>query len=241
MVEPRAPGYGQADLEVDTAISATDPFDPGYRLLRHIFDRAEIAALAPVLAGIPSSAAGKRWAGRELAALLRLPAMQTISRKLAELLPGMAILRAVAFRKDADANWFVPAHQDRSIPAPSIALPPGFDHVTRKADGFQAEAPVELLARMRTFRIFVDRATVDDGPLEVLAGSHRRGRIEQVEIPAVRGDWLPLIGEAGDIVVLSPLLLHRSRRAAEPSGRRVLQIETIPAEIAAALRLGAVA
>ncbi len=117
---------------------------------------------------------------------------------------------------------------DRSIPVPSIALPPGFDHVTRKADGFQAEAPVELLARMRTFRIFVDRATVDDGPLEVIPGSHRRGRIEQVEIPAVRGDWSPLIGEAGDIVVLSPLLLHRSRRAAEPSGRRVLQIETIP-------------
>ena len=187
MGEPRSARQRKADLEVGAAISATDPFDPGYRLLRRAFDRAEIAALTPVLARIPSSAAGRRWAGRDLAALLQMPPMQPVARKLAELLPDMAIIHAVAFRKDADANWFVPAHQDRSIPVPSVALPPGFEHVTRKPDGWQAEAPVELLARMRNCRIFVDRATINDGPLEVLAGSHRRGRIEQAEIPTITG------------------------------------------------------
>ena len=237
MGEPRSARQRKADLEVGAAISATDPFDPGYRLLRRAFDRAEIAALTPVLARIPSSAAGRRWAGRDLAALLQMPPMQPVARKLAELLPDMAIIRAVAFRKDADANWFVPAHQDRSIPVSSVALPPGFEHVTRKPDGWQAEAPVELLARMRNCRIFVDRATIDDGPLEVLAGSHRRGRIEQAEIPTIRGDWVPLVGDAGDAVILSPLLLHRSRRATDPSGRRVLQLELIPAELAEALAL----
>jgi hypothetical protein len=230
------------EVAAAVAISATDSFDPGFRLQRRVFDRAEIAALTPILARIPSNAAGQRWAGRELATLLRLPPMQPIRRRLAELVPDMAILRAVAFRKDADANWFVPPHQDRSIPVPAMALPPGFDHVTRKADGFQAEAPIELLRRMRNVRIFVDRATIDDGPLEVIPGSHHRGRIEQAEIPAITGNgtWMPLIGEAGDVVVLSPLLLHRSRRAAEPSGRQVLQIETIPADIAAALQLDAI-
>lgn len=228
-------------MKADGAISATDPFDPGYRFLRRAFERVEIAALTPVLAGIPSSAAGQRWAGRELAALLRVPAMLPILRKLGEMLPGMAVLRAVAFRKDADANWFVPAHQDRSIPVPSPALPPGFDNLTRKADGWQAEAPAALLGAMRNCRIFVDRATVDDGPLEVIPSSHRRGRVEQAEIPAVVGQktWLPLTGDAGDVMVLSPLLLHRSRRATEPSGRRVLQLELIPSELAEALRLTA--
>jgi hypothetical protein len=239
VVEPRSPRQWEADLEV--AISATDPFDPGYRFMRRAFEHDEIAALTPILAGIPSSAAGKRWAGRELAALMQLPAMQPILRKLAELLPEMAVLRAVAFRKDADANWFVPAHQDRSIAVSSPALPPGFGNLTRKADGWQAEAPAEILAQMRNFRIFVDRATVDDGPLEVIPGSHRRGRIEQAEIAAALGQktWLPLTGEAGDAALLSPLLLHRSRRAAAPNGRRVLQLETVPAKMAAALRLGA--
>jgi len=221
------------------AISATDPFDPGYRFLRRVFERSEIAALGPILAGIPSSAAGKRWAGRELAALMQSPAMQPVRRKLGELLPEMAVLRAVAFRKDADANWFVPAHQDRSIPVPSPALLPGFDNLTRKEGGWQAEAPIELLAEMRNLRIFVDRATVDDGPLEVMPGTHRRGRIEQAEIPAILGQWLPMTGESGDAVILSPLLLHRSRRASEPSGRRVLQIECVPAELAEALKLDA--
>jgi ectoine hydroxylase-related dioxygenase (phytanoyl-CoA dioxygenase family) len=221
------------------AISATDPFDPGYRCLRRFFDRAETAALAPILSSIPSSAAGRRWAGRELAALLQSPAMRSITVKLSAALPGMAIIRAAAFRKDADANWFVPPHQDRSIPVPSAALPPGFDQVTRKDGGFQAEAPVELLRAMRNCRIFIDRATIEDGPLEVIPGSHRRGRIEQAEIPAAIGksSWMPITGEAGDLVVLSPLLLHRSRRATEPNGRRVLQLEYAPADIAEALRL----
>jgi hypothetical protein len=70
-----------------------------------------------------------------------------------------------------------------------------------------------------------------------MPGSQRRGRIEQVEIPSIRGDWLPLIGEVGDVVILSPLLLHRSRRAIEPNGRRLLQLECIPTGLAAALRL----
>jgi hypothetical protein len=226
-------------LEIAAANISTDPFDPGYRILGHVFDRAEIGALAPILAGMPSSAAGKRWAGSALAGLLQGAPMQSVMHKLGALLPDMAILRAVAFRKDADANWFVPPHQDRSIPVPSAALLPGFSNLTRKDGGWQAEAPVAVLQAMRNCRIFIDRATVDDGPLEVIAGSHRRGRIEQAEVPTITGRnaWHPLTGDTGDIVLLSPLLLHRSRRAAEPSGRRVLQIECIPSEIAGSLGL----
>jgi ectoine hydroxylase-related dioxygenase (phytanoyl-CoA dioxygenase family) len=91
---------------------------------------------------------------------------------------------------------------------------------------------------MRNCRIFDDRTTSEDGPLEIFPGSHRRGRIEQAEIPAAtaNGNWLPLTGACGDLMVLSPLLLHRSRRATTPSGRRVLQLECMPAEWAAALR-----
>jgi ectoine hydroxylase-related dioxygenase (phytanoyl-CoA dioxygenase family) len=230
-------------LEVTAQISASDPFDPGYRLLRQLLTNAEVAGLAPVLAGIPSNAAGKRWAGRELGALLGCAAMRPVLRCVADLLPGMKVLRAVAFRKDADANWFVPPHQDRSIPVSSPALLPGFSNPTRKDGGWQAEAPVALLAAMRNIRIFVDQATIDDGPLEVIPGSHRRGRIEQAEITAAIGHsiWLPLTGESGDAVILSPLLLHRSRRAAEPHGRRVLQLECVAAEIATAAGLPAAA
>src|SRR5262249_45449427 len=144
------------------------------------------------------------------------------------------VLRIVAFKKDAGANWFVPAHQDRSIPIPSATLPPGFSRATRKGDGWQAEAPIAVLQAMRNVRIFIDDATLDDGPLEVIPGSHRLGRIEQADIPEIvaRSSWHQLTGDAGDIVVLSPLLLHRSVRAARPRGRRVLQLECIATDIA---------
>jgi ectoine hydroxylase-related dioxygenase (phytanoyl-CoA dioxygenase family) len=227
-------------LEVAASLSQ-DLFDPGYRHLPHVFAREQIAGLNPILAAIPSHAAGRRWAGHDLAALLRNPAMQTVVQILDRALPEMAVIRAVAFRKDAEANWLVPPHQDRSIPVPSANLLPGFDNLTRKDGGWQAEAPEGVLQRMRNCRIFIDAATVDDGPLEVVPGSHRRGRILQSDIPAIvaRGQWHPIIGAAGDLVVLSPLLLHRSRRAAVPSGRRVLQLECLPVDLAAALHLDA--
>jgi len=218
-----------------------DPLDPGFQHHPQVFDRDEIAAVTSILTAIPSNSAGRRWAGTELSELLHAPAMQAVPQKLVTLLTGMAIIRIVAFRKDADANWFVPPHQDRSIPVPSAALLPGFSNLTRKDGGWQAEAPAELLRRMRNCRIFVDPATIDDGPLEVIPGSQRRGRIEQAEIADVtaRAAWQPIIGAAGDLVILAPLLLHRSRRAGGPSGRRVLQIECVPVEIAQALGLEA--
>ena len=41
-----------------------------------------------------------------------------------------------------------------------------------------------------------------------------------------------MTGNAGDVMLLSPLLIHRSRKALRPSGRRVLQLEFLP-EVAA--------
>jgi Phytanoyl-CoA dioxygenase (PhyH) len=233
MGEPGIAGRRQTGVEIAIAAISTGPFDPGYRRLPRVFDREEIAALGPVLAAIPSDAAGRRWAGPDLAALLQTAAMQTVLRKIDAITPGMAVLRAVAFRKDADANWFVPPHQDRSIPIPSAAAPPGFCNVTRKDGGWQGEAPIEILTTMLNCRIFVDPATETDGPLEVIPGSHCHGRIEQAEIPTIAGRsrWLPMTGDSGDTIILSPLLLHRSRRATEPNGRRVLQIECIPARV----------
>jgi ectoine hydroxylase-related dioxygenase (phytanoyl-CoA dioxygenase family) len=192
-----------------------------------------LSRLAEIAAGIPSDAGGRRWAGAELAALLADPGVDAVVRMVDALMPDAHVLRIVAFKKDPGANWFVPAHQDRSIPIPSSKLPPGFSRPTRKGDGWQAEAPIDVLQAMRNIRVFIDPATTDDGPLEVVPGTHRLGRIEQAAIPALADEskWHPLIGNAGDVAILSPLLLHRSRRATQPRGRRVLQIECVPQSI----------
>ena len=206
----------------------------GYARVQQVLADNEMSTLSSVLAEVPSNAGGKRWAGRDLASLLQSLPMHSLVREISALLPDSVVLRIVAFKKDAGANWFVPAHQDRSIPIPSATLPPGFSRATRKGDGWQAEAPIEVLQAMRNVRVFIDNATEDDGPLEVIPGSHRLGRIEQADIPGfgAGSDWHPLTGKAGEVAVLSPLLLHRSARAATPLGRRVLQLECIATEVA---------
>ncbi|HVY98216.1 MAG TPA: phytanoyl-CoA dioxygenase family protein [Dongiaceae bacterium] len=203
----------------------------GFAHLPGAIDAHVLAGLAEIATGIPSDAGGRRWAGVELARLLANPILDSLRRTL---LPEACVLRIVAFKKDAAANWFVPAHQDRSVPIPSAVPPPGFTRPTRKGNGWQAEAPIALLKSMRNVRIFIDPATQDDGPLEVAPGTHRLGRIEQSAIPAVAGEaeWHPLTGNAGDLVILSPLLLHRSSRARAPRGRRVLQLECVAGDVA---------
>lgn len=83
-------------------------------------------------------------------------------------------------------------------------------------------------------RIYLDEAEAEDGPPEVIPGSHRLGCIPKPEIFALAETsiWQVITGNAGDLMLLSPLLIHRSRKALRPSGRRVLQMEFLP-EVAA--------
>jgi hypothetical protein len=206
----------------------------GFARVPALIDSKILAGLAEIATSIPSHAGGRRWAAGELKKLLRHPAIARLTRAVDSLLSGTRVLRVVAFKKDEGANWFVPTHQDRSIPIPSADLPPDFSRATRKAGGWQAEAPIEVLQAMRNVRVFIDDATPEDGPLEVIPGSHRLGRIKQAEIPGIvaQSAWHPLTGKAGDVVVLSPLLLHRSVRAVTPLGRRVLQMECTTTDVA---------
>lgn len=226
-------------MEVVRSDPMRDFAELGFAHVPGRIDSDSLAGLAEIVTGVPSNAGGRRWAGAELRALLVSPAMACVSASVGPLLSAAHVLRIVAFKKDTGANWFVPAHQDRSIPIPSSDLPVGFSRPTRKGEGWQAEAPIEVLREMRNLRIFIDPATTDDGPLEVIPGTHRLGRIEQSAIPTLAdaSKWHPLTGNSGDIVLLSPLLLHRSRRAVQPRGRRVLQLECIPVAIAERHRL----
>jgi hypothetical protein len=205
----------------------------GFEYIAGGLDAQMLTGLAEIVGNVPSGAGGRRWAGDELAALLAGPVLSRLWQMIGPTVPDTRILRVVAFKKDEGANWFVPAHQDRSIPIPSSELPSGFSRPTQKGDGWQAEAPIRILEAMRNVRIFIDPATPEDGPLEVIPGTHRLGRIAQSAIPDLvdEAGWQALTGSVGAVVVLSPLLLHRSRRATQPRGRRVLQIECVPRSI----------
>lgn len=147
------------------------------------------------------------------------------------------LVRAVAFDKSPDANWFVPWHQDRTIAVRAKANAPGFWSWTRKDGIDHVEPPVAVLERMVTLRIHLDACCEDNGPLEVIPGSHRHGRLDKAAIATLleRAEGLLCLAVRGDILAMSPLTVHRSQRARRPGRRRVLHLDWAACDLPAPL------
>lgn len=148
------------------------------------------------------------------------------------------LVRIVAFNKSERANWFVPWHQDRSIAVRERRDSAGFSRWTIKDGVPHVEAPAELLKAMAALRIHIDDCGEDAGPLEVIPGTHREGPLDKAQIDALaatRPTRLCLAAR-GDILVMRPLLVHRSQRARTPLARRVLHLEYASHELPSELQ-----
>jgi len=89
------------------------------------------------------------------------------------------------------------------------------------------QPPVRVLEKMLTVRLHLDDCFEDNGPLQVLPGSHRLGLIDLESIARLRERLSPVsctVG-AGGVVLMQPLILHASPTASSPSHRRVIHIE----------------
>ncbi|HWA76294.1 MAG TPA: phytanoyl-CoA dioxygenase family protein [Polyangiaceae bacterium] len=128
---------------------------------------------------------------------------------------------ATFFDKHARANWAVPGHQDRII---AIAGTTKRKHRIR--DGITyAELDAETLAGLVALRVHFDATDGDTGALCVVPGSHRNGVLSNsqiLEVPLER--YVPCAAAAGDVLVLRPLLLHRSSPSRGDGQRRVLHV-----------------
>jgi ectoine hydroxylase-related dioxygenase (phytanoyl-CoA dioxygenase family) len=141
--------------------------------------------------------------------------------------PGAFAVRGLLFDKTPGANWSVPWHQDLTIAVRKRVEAPGFGPWTVKAGIPHVRPPVGVLERMITLRVHLDDCGSGHGPLRVLPGSHREGRLSA---EATRG-WLERVEAVdcllprGGVVMIRPLLLHASSAATEPRRRRVVHLE----------------
>jgi ectoine hydroxylase-related dioxygenase (phytanoyl-CoA dioxygenase family) len=91
-----------------------------------------------------------------------------------------------------------------------------------KAGVPHVEAPVTLLSKMLTLRIHLDAMTMENGPLRVAPGSHAEG------LPSGRSETV-LNCQAGDVLLMRPLLLHASGHTEPHAGhRRIVHLECAP-------------
>ena len=158
-------------------------------------------------------------------ALIELPQV----RKLVDAItPGLTAVRAILFDKNGAANWTVPWHQDRSIAVRQRIDIAGFGPWSTKAGVVHVQPPLEILRQMLTLRVHLDPCGIDNGPLRVIAGSHRRLLAPSEVEDLAKGEQFACVTEAGGLLLMRPLILHASSPARNPSHRRVIHIEFGP-------------
>lgn len=172
--------------------------------------------------------------------LLKVPAIKHLSesdplrRLIQPVLGGQAkAVRALFFDKTAEANWPVLWHQDLSLAVAERSDLDGWGPWSIKAGVVHVQPPTSVLESMLTVRLHLDDCDEDNGPLKVVPGTHRLGRLSQNRIKAVRQSIgeVDCLAPAGAALIMRPLLLHASSPARAPRHRRVIHVEYAPGDI----------
>ncbi|MFD0726325.1 phytanoyl-CoA dioxygenase family protein [Lysobacter brunescens] len=139
-------------------------------------------------------------------------------------------VQCTLFRKTADCNWKVPYHQDLSVPVAARVEHPALTGWSSKPDGLYVQPPEALLSDLLAVRLHLDICGEDDGPLRIVPGSHRAGRLPFAAIADVpkSARERSCVAAPGDLWLMRPLVLHASSRALRPNGRRVLHFLFAP-------------
>ena len=136
-----------------------------------------------------------------VAALLTQPSVRELIRDAVG--PRAAVVQGVALDQQGHASWFLPWHQAAK----------------------SARAENSLILRWH-----LDLIGPADGGLRVLPGSHRRGRLAEVEMDrlAAENPAVELAVSAGTVVALRPMIVQGARRRTTRGHRRILQVELAP-------------
>ncbi len=205
----------------------------GGTVLADVYGDAELGQLASLLRRLPTNDAvrqreGAVYASRNVLALCPEIVDAWRTDELVELLvdvlgEDVGLVRGLYFDKPPQQTWALPWHKDLTIAVRDNREVPGYSKPRIKAGVWHCEPPACVLEAMLTLRIHLDEVTSENGPLEVLPGSHRTGKQLKID------DFQPraVLVNAGDVFAMRPLLAHCSGRSREGTQRhrRVLHLE----------------
>jgi hypothetical protein len=197
----------------------------GFELEPGLLDEKEIADLISELG--PVSGAGERGLLRHT----RVARLANSDAILSKIRPHLPIepkpVRGIYFDKTPGTNWLVTWHQDLTLALREKQDVPGFGPWSTKEGIPHVQPPVAMLELMLTIRLHLDKTDESNGALRVLPGSHRFGRLDEDQIRdhRAKGDEHICAANAGDALLMRPLLLHASSRSIIQGHRRILHLE----------------
>jgi hypothetical protein len=215
----------------------------GYAIIPNVIDQACVQKLINTVSLLGNSDGARArnagtYAVRNLlnaAPLVRALSSSSELKALVEPVLGSNAhaVRGILFDKTPGANWKVAWHQDLSIAVKEKVDAPGFGPWSMKAGVVHVQPPVDILQNMLTVRLHLDDCGTENGPLQVLPGSHLKG----LAFTKDAGNWRERITtfscnvRAGDVTLMRPLLLHASSPATLPRHRRVIHLEYAAANL----------
>lgn len=197
----------------------------GFQIIPRVFTESEIKVLreeAEKLSRNEGSACVRRIRSKsekmdELATSERLRGLLTI---------GLSPVRSILFDKTPEENWPVAWHQDLTIAVSEQHDIEGYGPWSCKDGVVHVQPPLEVLENMMTLRIHLDDTPDSNGALRVIPKSHRKGKIDSRAVRShLNTSEVICACNAGDVLLMSPLILHASKRAESPKKRRILHFE----------------
>lgn len=210
----------------------------GFAVVAQVLRDSECAKVAGHFDAFTSDEAGSRalleldWC-RNLALTLRSEAV--IARHLSS---DFVVVQCTAFSKTPETNWLVSLHQDLSIPVRERVQSLECRGWSSKQGALFVQPPVAVLESLLAIRVHIDACSAENGALRVVPGSHLLGRLAadaQAKVRNASGELVVPV-DRGGALLMRPLLLHASSKAAIPDGRRVLHFLFGPRTLPLGLR-----
>ena len=171
--------------------------------------------------------------------LLSLPIIRKLAtskrvRKIVDAIlgPKCFAVKGTLFNKTQESNWKVAWHQDLTISVRKRREIDGFGRWTLKAGVSHVQPPAEILSRILAIRLHLDESGSDNGPLRVVANSHKEGRLSAQQIAKwEKSNFVTCIIPKGGALLMRPLLIHASPSCANLKLRRVIHFEFAAEEL----------
>ena len=201
----------------------------GFQIHRAIFSLAEIQVFRNEADQIAKTASSV--CVRNISSLSRIFATLSRHPRLLALLPAANLIpvRSILFDKTPEENWPVAWHQDLTIATKSRQDCESYGPWSVKDEIPHTHAPASLFEQMATIRIHLDPTGSENGALLVSPRTHLLGKIPSATIPdLVENSAETCECQSGDVLLMSPLILHSSKRSTRPNRRRILHFEYAP-------------